>query len=47
MNTPYSSGRLVQYTTEEITQSIRKNPTHLGANFLERSEAKEKWVLLM
>ena len=35
-------GRLVHYVTEEITCSIGKGPTHLGANFLEILGAKEK-----
>ena len=28
---------------KEITYSIGKGPTHLGANFLESPGAKEKW----
>ena len=44
---PYSSDRLAQYTTEEITHSIGKGPTHTGADFKEIPEAKEKWVVLM
>ena len=40
-------GRLIQYATGEITYSIGKDPTHLGANFLESPKAKEEWVVLM
>ena len=37
----------MQYATEEITYSIKKGPTHLGANFLESLGAKEKCVVLI
>ena len=36
----------MQYATEEITHSIGKGPTNLGAKFLEIPGAKEKWAVL-